>query len=106
MKLSRNVILSIEILTAHKLRTFLSIIGIVVGVGAVILMVSAGRGAETGPAELKKPERSRKKGLRPEGTLVERLRTANFIPPPVGRNAFSQPSGRLPSRPYPAFELT
>jgi putative ABC transport system permease protein len=46
MKLSRNVILSVEILTAHKLRTLLSIIGIVVGVGAVILMVSAGRGAE------------------------------------------------------------
>jgi putative ABC transport system permease protein len=46
MKLSRNVILSVEILTAHKLRTLLSVIGIVVGVGAVILMVSAGRGAE------------------------------------------------------------
>ena len=46
MKLSRNVILSVEILAAHKLRTLLSIIGIVVGVGAVILMVSAGRGAE------------------------------------------------------------
>jgi putative ABC transport system permease protein len=46
MKLSRNVILSVEILAAHKLRTLLSIIGIVVGVSAVILMVSAGRGAE------------------------------------------------------------
>jgi putative ABC transport system permease protein len=46
MKLSRNVILSVEILTAHKLRTLLSVIGIVVGVSAVILMVSAGRGAE------------------------------------------------------------
>jgi putative ABC transport system permease protein len=46
MKLSRNVILSVEILTAHKLRTFLSVIGIVVGVGAVILMVSASLGAE------------------------------------------------------------
>jgi putative ABC transport system permease protein len=46
MKLSRNVILSVEILAAHKLRTLLSVIGIVVGVGAVILMVSAGRGAE------------------------------------------------------------
>jgi putative ABC transport system permease protein len=46
MKISRNVILSVEILAAHKLRTLLSIIGIVVGVGAVILMVSAGRGAE------------------------------------------------------------
>jgi len=46
MKLSRNVILSVEILAAHKLRTLLSIIGIVVGVGAVILMVSAGNGAQ------------------------------------------------------------
>ena len=46
MKLSRNVILSIEILAAHKLRTILSVLGIVVGVGAVVLMVSAGRGAE------------------------------------------------------------
>ena len=46
MKLSRNVVLSLEILVARKMRTLLSIIGIVVGVGAVILMVSAGRGAE------------------------------------------------------------
>jgi putative ABC transport system permease protein len=46
MKLSKNVVLSLEILVARKLRTLLSIIGIVVGVGAVILMVSAGRGAE------------------------------------------------------------
>jgi len=46
MKLSRNIVLSLEILAAHKLRTLLSVIGIVVGVGAVVLMVSAGRGAE------------------------------------------------------------
>ena len=46
MKLSRNIILSVEILAAHKLRTLLSVVGIVVGVGAVVLMVSAGRGAE------------------------------------------------------------
>ncbi len=46
MKLSRNVLLSCEILAAHKLRTFLSIIGIVVGVGSVVLMVSAGQGVE------------------------------------------------------------
>ena len=46
MKLSRNVILSCEILAAHKLRTLLSVLGIVVGVGAVVLMVSAGKGAE------------------------------------------------------------
>ena len=46
MKLSRNLILSCEILFAHKLRTLLSVTGIVVGVGAVLLMVSVGRGAE------------------------------------------------------------
>jgi len=46
MKLSSNAILSVEILAAHKLRTLLSVIGIVVGIGAVILMVAAGNGAE------------------------------------------------------------
>jgi putative ABC transport system permease protein len=43
---SRNAILSCQILAAHKLRTLLSLTGVVVGVGAVILMVSVGRGAE------------------------------------------------------------
>jgi putative ABC transport system permease protein len=46
MNLSRNYLLSCEILLAHKLRTLLSVIGIVVGVGAVLLMVSVGQGAE------------------------------------------------------------
>ncbi len=46
MKLSKSLALSAEILTAHKLRTLLSVLGIVVGVAAVILMVSAGKGAE------------------------------------------------------------
>lgn len=46
MKLSRNLILSLEILTAHKIRTGLSILGIVVGIAAVVVMVSAGQGAE------------------------------------------------------------
>jgi len=46
MKILRNAALSLEILLAHKVRTALSIIGIVVGVAAVILMVSAGRGAQ------------------------------------------------------------
>lgn len=46
MKLSKNLSLSVEILAAHKLRTLLSVLGIVVGVAAVILMVAAGRGAE------------------------------------------------------------
>jgi putative ABC transport system permease protein len=46
MNLNQNLILSLEILTTHKLRTLLSMVGVVVGVGAVVLMVSAGRGAE------------------------------------------------------------
>jgi len=46
MKFSKNVALSNEILAAHKLRTLLSMLGIIVGVGAVVLMVAAGKGAE------------------------------------------------------------
>ncbi|MBP7867530.1 MAG: ABC transporter permease [Acidobacteria bacterium] len=46
MKLSRSLLLSAEILAAHKLRTFLSILGIVVGVGTVTVMTAAGRGAQ------------------------------------------------------------
>jgi putative ABC transport system permease protein len=46
MKLSKNIGLSVEILAANKLRTFLSVIGIVVGIASVILMVSAGKGAQ------------------------------------------------------------
>lgn len=46
MRVTRNLALSCEILAAHKTRTLLSVGGIVVGVGAVILMVAVGRGAE------------------------------------------------------------
>ena len=46
MKLSKNIVLSCEIMSANKLRTLLSMLGIVVGVGAVVLMVSASKGAE------------------------------------------------------------
>jgi len=46
MKISRNALLSCEILAAHKLRTLLSVTGIVVGIGAVMVVYSAGRGAE------------------------------------------------------------
>ena len=46
MKWSKSLVLSVEILAAHKLRTLLSILGIVVGVAAVILMVAGGKGAE------------------------------------------------------------
>ena len=46
MKLSKNAVLSLEILAAHKLRTALSVLGIVVGVAAVVVIVSVGKGAE------------------------------------------------------------
>ena len=46
MKISKNLTLSVEILAAHKMRTFLSVIGMVVGIASVILMVSAGEGAQ------------------------------------------------------------
>ena len=46
MKFSKNAVLSLEILAAHKLRTVLSVAGIVVGVAAVVVIVSAGKGAE------------------------------------------------------------
>lgn len=40
------MLLSLEILASHKVRTSLSLTGIVVGVGAVVLMGSIGRGAQ------------------------------------------------------------
>jgi putative ABC transport system permease protein len=46
MKLTKNIGLSMEILATNKLRTFLSVIGVVVGIASVILMVSAGQGAQ------------------------------------------------------------
>ena len=46
MKLSQHIVRSLEILIAHKLRTVISGSGIVVGIGAVVLMVSAGSGAQ------------------------------------------------------------
>ncbi len=45
MKLSRCLSLSVEILAAHKLQTLLSVLGIVVGSGAVIVMTAIGDGA-------------------------------------------------------------
>jgi len=46
MKLSKNIILSCQILTVHKLRTILSVLGVVIGIASVIVMVSVGRGVE------------------------------------------------------------
>lgn len=46
MHLTQSASVSLEILSAHKGRTALSVLGLVVGVGAVVLMVAAGRGAQ------------------------------------------------------------
>ena len=44
MKQGRNLVLSASILTAHKLRTSLSVLGVAVGVAAMILISSIGDG--------------------------------------------------------------
>ena len=46
MKVSKSVDLSIKILTAHRLRTFLCVTSMAVGVAAFVVMVSMGRGAQ------------------------------------------------------------
>ncbi|MCP5104861.1 MAG: FtsX-like permease family protein [bacterium] len=46
MKIYRSIKLSRKSLTAHKLRTFLALVGISIGVAAVIVMVSIGKGAQ------------------------------------------------------------
>jgi putative ABC transport system permease protein len=46
VKLVRNVVLTRRTLFAHKLRTTLALIGITIGVAAVIVMVAVGKGAQ------------------------------------------------------------
>jgi putative ABC transport system permease protein len=46
LKLTKTVSLSFKILTAHRLRTFLCISSMAVGVAAVVVMVSMGRGVQ------------------------------------------------------------
>ncbi|MDQ3697863.1 MAG: ABC transporter permease [Gemmatimonadota bacterium] len=45
-KLARGLLLSLQLLAAHRLRTALSVSGLLVGVAAVIVMVAVGAGAE------------------------------------------------------------
>ena len=44
-KLARNVLLGIENLLLHKLRSFLTMLGVVFGVGSVVAMLAVGEGA-------------------------------------------------------------
>ncbi len=45
IKLARNILLGVEDLFLHKLRSFLTTLGIVFGVGSVVAMLSVGEGA-------------------------------------------------------------
>ena len=46
MEISKNIVISQKILLAHKLRTALSLSGIIIGICAVIIMISLGRGTQ------------------------------------------------------------
>ena len=55
MKLLRNIYLGIENLLLHKLRTMLTMLGVVFGVGSVVAMLSVGEGAsEEAQRQIKK----------------------------------------------------
>ena len=45
-RLARGLLLSLQLLLAHRLRTVLSVSGLLAGVAAVIVMVAIGQGAE------------------------------------------------------------
>lgn len=46
MKIAKNIVISKKILLARKVRTVLSLSGIIIGVSAVIIMVAIGKGTE------------------------------------------------------------
>ena len=46
MNITKNIIISQKILLVHKIRTVLSLSGIIIGICAVMIMVSIGRGTE------------------------------------------------------------
>ena len=46
MKLTESFMMSMRALTANRMRTILTMLGIIIGVGAVIALVSAGQGAQ------------------------------------------------------------
>ena len=45
VKMVRNIRLGLENLLLHKLRSFLTMLGVVFGVGSVVAMLSVGEGA-------------------------------------------------------------
>lgn len=46
MKSSENIVMAFKNITSNKIRSFLTMLGIIIGVGAVIIMVSIGEGAK------------------------------------------------------------
>ncbi len=46
MKITRNIKISRKQLTAHKMRTVLALIGIIIGVSSVVIMVAIGKGTQ------------------------------------------------------------
>lgn len=46
MKITENAIMAVKNLRSNKMRSFLTMLGIIIGVGAVITMVSLGEGAK------------------------------------------------------------
>ena len=49
---ARGLLLSVQILAAHRLRTLLSVSGLLIGVAAVMVMVAIGKGADRRLLEL------------------------------------------------------
>ena len=52
MKLIKETKIALKTLGAHKMRTALAVIGIVLGVSAVVLLVAVGKGRRSRSSEL------------------------------------------------------
>ena len=46
MRITENAVMALKNLRSNKVRSFLTMLGIIIGVGAVIAMVSLGEGAK------------------------------------------------------------
>ncbi len=69
MNITKTASVSLHALSRNKMRSFLTALGIIIGVGAVIAMVSIGQGAkeQVEKTSLLKSWESWKKKVRPEG---------------------------------------